>query len=90
MTEIDEEPERELAKLQDQADTLGDHISHARDDWESKKRDPAVPGAGGDPEAAHSDHPEDQYPAKGDSGELGEDLEASERLDTDDPQNEDL
>ena len=90
MTDAEREPEQELEALQDQSDSLGDRVAEARDDWESKKADPAVPGADGDPLAAQSDHPEDQFPAQGSSDQLGEDLPADESLDTQDPANEDL
>jgi hypothetical protein len=84
-------PERELESLQDQADSLGDQITEVREDWDSKKADGSVPGAGGDPLAAHSDHPEAQFPAVGDSGDFEEDHpDAGERLDPADPDNEDL
>lgn len=90
MNPDDDVPERQLEDLETERDALSDRIDDAREDWERKKADPSVPGAGGDPLAAHSDHPEDQYPAKGGSESLGEDLEASDRLDPDDPANEDL
>ena len=86
MTDTEHEPERQLDELQDQADSLGDRVSEARDDWESKKADPAVPGAGGDPLAAQSDHPEGQFPAVGDADSVS----ADESLDATDPENEDL
>jgi hypothetical protein len=86
MTETEHEPERELEALQEESDHLGERISDARDDWESKKGDAAVPGAGGNPIAAQSDHPEGQFPAVGDSDSLTSD----EPLDTTDPENEDL
>ena len=86
MTDTEHEPEGDLEDLQDQADSLGDQIEGAREDWESKKADSSVPGAGGDPLAAQSDHPEEQFPAVGDSDSLGSD----EPLDTSDPENEDL
>lgn len=87
MNESAKEPERELDELQDQVDSLGEEISGAREDWERKKHDPAVPGAGGDPHAAESDDPElTAYPAKGDDDELSGD----EPLDPQDPANEDL
>ena len=86
MSETEHEPERELEALQEQADGLGEQISGAREDWESKKADPAVPGADGDPLAAQSDHAEDQFPAVGESDSLG----ADDPLDAGDPANEDL
>jgi hypothetical protein len=86
MTETEHEPERDLEGLQHEADSLGERISEVRDDWESKKSDAAVPGAGGDPLAAQSDHPEGQFPGVGDSDSLTSD----EPLDASDPANEDL
>lgn len=85
------EPERELQALQDQADALADDITRVREDWDAKQADGSVPGAGGDPLAAASDHPEAQFPAVGDSGEFEEEHpDAGERLDPADPDNEDL
>lgn len=76
MTSSEHEPEQELQQLQDQADSLGDRISEARDDWESKKADASVPGADPDPESRESEDAEaTAYPAKGSSEELGEDLD---------------
>ncbi len=76
MTASEHEPERELQELQDQADSLGDRISDARDDWESKKADASVPGADPDPDSRESEDAEaTAYPAKGSSDKFGEDLE---------------
>ena len=62
-----DEAERDLAGLQQRADDLGAQIDDTRDDWESKKADPSVPGAAGDPSHAEQGgrHPETAYPAKG-------------------------
>jgi hypothetical protein len=61
-----EEAEYELADMEQQADRLGDEIEATREDWERKKRDDKVPGAGGAPQEAESDPgPEADYPAKG-------------------------
>jgi hypothetical protein len=70
MTENDpraDDLERELDQMQERSDRLESEIGETRKDWESKKADPAVPGAvpddaGGDDEPP----PEAQYPAKGD------------------------
>jgi hypothetical protein len=75
MSETEHEPEQALEAMEDQSEQLGEEISEARDEWESKKADPAVPGAGGDPQPA---------------GEDGEGLDAEEPLDPQDPANEDL
>jgi predicted nucleic acid-binding Zn-ribbon protein len=40
------ELEYELADMEKQQDKLDDSIHAAQDDWEAKKRDPSVPGAG--------------------------------------------
>jgi predicted nucleic acid-binding Zn-ribbon protein len=40
------ELEYELADMEKQQDKLDDEIHDAKDDWEAKKRDPSVPGAG--------------------------------------------
>ena len=67
--------ERELADMEERSDRVGEHIDEARKDWEAKVADPAVPGAGGDPERAEEGgkHPETAYPAKGSSDEVSED-----------------
>jgi hypothetical protein len=41
-----QEAEYELADMQEQSDGLADDIHAAKDDWEAKKRDGSVPGAG--------------------------------------------
>src|SRR5690348_10279930 len=66
--------EHELADMEERADRLGDRIEEARDDWEAKKRDSGVPGAGGDPERAEEGgrHPETAYPGKGPDDEMSE------------------
>lgn len=43
-----DEVERELDGMQHESERLGGDISEARDDWEQKKRDHSVPGAGGE------------------------------------------
>ena len=40
------ELEYELAEMEKQQDDVDDGIHAAKDDWEAKKRDPSVPGAG--------------------------------------------
>jgi hypothetical protein len=61
------EAERDLADLEQRSEKLGEDIDATRDDWEGKKADPSVPGAGGDPQRAEEGgkHPETAYPAKG-------------------------
>ena len=69
MTEHEEradELEHELGDMEERSERLEDDVSDAREDWERKKRDPSVPGAVGDPEAAESGpQPEQTYPSKG-------------------------
>ncbi len=69
-----EAAERDLADMQERSERVGEHIDDARKDWEAKIADPAVPGAGGNPEraAAGGRHPETAYPAKGSSDEVSE------------------
>lgn len=65
MTEHQEQAdraERDLDELQHESDRLGAQISGARQDWERKKADPSVPGAGGDPAAAEGDLPPEGRP----------------------------
>lgn len=49
--------ERELEEMEHESKRLGDRIGEARSDWERKKSDDAVPGAGGDPSAAEGGLP---------------------------------
>jgi hypothetical protein len=58
-----QELEYELADMEKQQDDLDDSIHAAKEDWEAKKRDESVPGAGtGDepeePEATGEGEPE--------------------------------
>ena len=41
-----QELEYEVADMEKQSDGLADDIHGAQDDWDAKKRDPSVPGAG--------------------------------------------
>ena len=58
------ELEYELADMEKQQGELDDSLHEAQDDWEAKKRDPSVPGAGtnedveGDTEATGEGEPE--------------------------------
>jgi hypothetical protein len=47
----EEGPERELGRMEHDSDRLDEHIARAREDWEAKERDPAVPGAQPDSDA---------------------------------------
>ncbi len=54
MTEHDERArklEDEASDMEERSARLEDEISDARDDWESKKADPSVPGAPPDGDA---------------------------------------
>ncbi len=41
--------EHEAGRMEEHADKVGEHIEEAREDWEGKEHDPAVPGAQPDP-----------------------------------------
>jgi hypothetical protein len=41
-----QEAEYELAEMEEQSDGLADDIHAAKDEWEAKKHDSSVPGAG--------------------------------------------
>jgi hypothetical protein len=64
--------EREVADMEERSERVGERIEETRKDWEAKVADPAVPGAGGDPERAEQGgrHPETAYPAKGPDDEV--------------------
>jgi hypothetical protein len=58
-----QELEYELAEMEEQQDGIDDSIHAAKDDWEAKKRDESVPGAGTgeepeEPEAKGEGEPE--------------------------------
>ena len=44
--ERSEELEYEVAEMEERSDGLADDIESAKDDWEEKKQDESVPGAG--------------------------------------------
>ena len=53
------ELEYELAKMEEQQDKVDEAIHAAKDDWEAKKRDDSVPGAGtGEPAEGEGPDPE--------------------------------
>jgi hypothetical protein len=66
--------ERDLDDMEERGDRVGRDIDEARKDWEAKVEDPAVPGAGGDPDRAEEGgrHPETAYPAKGPEDEFAD------------------
>ena len=56
-----QELEYELADMEKQQDDLDDSIHAAKDDWEAKKRDESVPGAGtGEESEDEAPEPEDE------------------------------
>ena len=59
-----DEVERSLDDMQQQSEHLGGEIEGADDEWERKKRDPAVPGAAGMPSETGGPEPEAEYPNK--------------------------
>jgi hypothetical protein len=63
--ELAAKAEAEADRLEERTDALGEQVEDAKQDWERKKADPAVPGAAGDPERAESG-PEKgaRYPTK--------------------------
>ena len=63
--ELAAKAEAEADRLEERTDALGEQVEHAKQDWERKKADPAVPGAAGDPERAEAG-PEKgaRYPTK--------------------------
>ena len=68
-----EEVERELDAMDEQRERLGGEIEGASEEWERRKKDERVPGAGGMPEQADGPEPEAQYPSKAQSAEDGDD-----------------
>jgi hypothetical protein len=69
-----EAAERELEDMERRSERVGEHIEDARKDWEAKVSDPAVPGAGGNPDRAEEGgrHPETAYPGKGSADAVSE------------------
>ena len=60
-----DELERQLDDMQERSERLGGEIEGAGEDWERKKSDDSVPGAGGEPGQADGPDPEAEYPGKG-------------------------
>jgi hypothetical protein len=52
-----EHADRALEEMEDRRDRLTDRIEETKSDWERKKADDSVPGAGADPDAAEQDSP---------------------------------
>lgn len=62
MSEHKEQAQRlegEADELQDRSDALGEEIADAREDWERKQADDAVPGATGEPKREREMPPPD-------------------------------
>jgi hypothetical protein len=59
------EAEYELAEMQEQSDSLGDDIEAAKADWEQKKQDDSVPGAG---TGEHDEGPDPEVTGGGPGG----------------------
>jgi multidrug resistance efflux pump len=60
-----ETAQERLEELERESEELGEQTEEARKDWEAKKRDPQVPGAGGDPDRAEEGPVEGAtYPSK--------------------------
>lgn len=78
--------ERELAEMEQRAGRVEERIAETREDWEAKVADPAVPGAGGDPDRAEEGgrHPETAYPGKGPEENVSEPDPADDDRGTDD------
>ena len=82
-----DELERELYEMQERAQRLGGDIEGAGEDWERKKKDSKVPGAGGEPEQADGPEPEAEYTNKGgdaDGDAGGEELDFGKDIDSED------
>ena len=64
------DPERDVEEMEERSERLEEEIDDTREDWERKKADSSVPGAGGDPERAEKG-PEKgaRYPTKRDVDE---------------------
>jgi hypothetical protein len=79
-----DELERELDEMQDRTGRLGDDIEDAEEDWERKKKDSSVPGAGGEPEQADGPEPEAGYPGGKGGDADGEGLDFGKSIDSGD------
>ena len=60
-----QELEYEVADLEKQSDGVADEIHSAKDDWEAKKRDASVPGAG---TGEHDEGPDPEVTGGGPGG----------------------
>ena len=50
-----EHPERDVEEMEERSERLEEQIEETREDWERKKGDSSVPGAGGDQDGAEED-----------------------------------
>jgi hypothetical protein len=65
-----QEPEREIEDMERRSEQVGEDIAAAREDWERKKADDQVPGAGGMRERAEGGlPPEADYVSSGEGSE---------------------
>jgi hypothetical protein len=69
--ETAEGTEHEGERLEEQSERVDEHIREARDDWERKERDPAVPGA--QPKES------DQLPEEGPAEQVPDDTDGRAR-----------
>jgi hypothetical protein len=79
-----EEPEREVEDMERRSQQVADDIDAAREDWERKKADDSVPGAGGMPEKAQGGlPPEADYVSSGEGTDDGESMPPPDPHETD-------
>jgi hypothetical protein len=62
--ELHEEGEARAKRLDQRTDELGEDVSRARSDWESKKGDQQVPGAQDEPDPQALAQAEDEEPER--------------------------
>lgn len=72
--------QRQAGELEDKSEHVDDLIDEARSDWERKKGDPKVPGAGGDPEPAGGQGPETTFPGAGGTDDVPESAAEADRV----------
>lgn len=71
--------QRQAGELEDKSEHVDDLIDEARSDWERKKKDSKVPGAGGDPDTAVGQGPETTFPGAGGTEDVPEAAEEADR-----------
>ena len=72
LEELTDELESEAERLEKHGEEVGAHLDEAREDWERKRADGAVPGAN-PPTPEGTDFPEGGNPAQGQGGPVGGD-----------------